>query len=453
MLSAPVSMLKIYNTLSGQKEEFVPQSGKKVKMYVCGPTVYDHSHLGHARAYVAMDVVRRYLEHLGYSVIYVVNFTDIDDKIINRCKQTGEDPSELTRRLINDYLRDMDSLGVMRASFYPKVSDHISEIHDAISRLIKSNKAYVSGGNVYFRVNPDGVGQLSKQKFSQLHAGARVAIDPGKENPADFALWKEDDEWGWDSPWGKGRPGWHIECSVMGLTYLGPTLDIHAGGNDLIFPHHECEILQSEALTGRPFCRYWMHNGMLQMGEEKMAKSLKNFITIREGVEEFGGGALRFYLVYTQYRKPLLFSRDALMESKVAFERLKGSIARLRFLDGKKTIDISKYEKGFYEAMNDDLNTRDAISVLFRLLEDAEDAGGDSRIRALALIESAQRILGFSDKGDEKGIERTIEFLLELRSEARRKKDFKTADLIRDKLRENGVAVEDLDEKSVWYWR
>ena len=444
-------MLRIHNTLSGQKEEFVPQSGRKVKMYVCGPTVYDQSHIGHARAYVAMDVTRRYLEHLGYSVFYAVNFTDIDDKILAKCKETGDDPALLSAQLIKDYLRDMDALSVKRASLYPKVSDHIHEIQEAIQRIVASGKAYVSGNSVYFRVNNEGVGPLSKQRFSELKAGARIAIDQAKENPADFALWKEDQEWGWQSPWGKGRPGWHIECSVMGLAYLGPTLDIHAGGNDLVFPHHECEILQSESLTGRPFCRYWMHNGMLQMGEEKMAKSLKNFITIQDGVKEFGADILRFYLVYTQYRKPILFSHEALAESKVALGRLKGAVARLRSIDGSKSVDVSRFEKGFYAAMDDDLNTRDAISVLFQLAEDAEGAGGESRSGALKLFDSAGEILGINWEGAGKGIEEVVDIMLELRSEARKRKDFETADHIRSRLKEIGIIVEDIDEKSTWH--
>lgn len=446
-------MLKIYNTLSRKKEEFVPQSGRKVKMYVCGPTVYDHCHMGHARAYVSADVTRRYLEHQGYSVIFLENFTDIDDKILDQAKRVGADPDELARQMITSYFRDMDALGVKRASFYPRVSDHIAEIHDAIRELIGKGRAYVSGTDVYFRVRTDHVGQLSRQKFYALRAGARVEVEPAKENPSDFALWKGDEEWGWDSPWGRGRPGWHIECSVMSLAYLGPTLDIHAGGTDIIFPHHECEILQSEALTGRPFVRYWMHNGMLQVGKEKMAKSLKNYFTVRDALERFDPDVIRFYLTHTHYRKPIIFSTEALKDAEVALHRLKSAAARLRGVEGDRDVNVAPYEKRFHAAMEDDLNTREAITTLFHLAEDVEGAGGESRVRALALFDTAGEVLGisFSRRGEE-NLDKVMNILMDVRARARSANDFKTADDIRSRLKDIGIVVEDIDRRSTWYW-
>jgi len=454
--------LRIYDTLTQKTRDFLTQgqeagnpADRKVKMYVCGPTVYDQAHTGHARAYVAFDIVRRWLEFSGYYVYHVENITDVDDKILNRVKEEGGDPDELAKRLTAEYLEDMDRLGIKRASFYTRVRDHIPEIHRDVLRLIEKGDAYEVKGSVYFRVGRLGDDHklpLSKNITGALRPGARIAVDEGKEHPADFALWKKDDEWGWESPWGKGRPGWHIECSTMAAQYLGPTLDIHGGGNDLIFPHHECETMQYEALTGSKFARFWMHNGMLNVNGEKMAKSLKNYFSVRQVLTEYDPEVLRFFLAYTQYRKPIEYSTQGLEEARSALRTLRGAVGRLRGEEGKKSVDVAKFRKEFAAAMDDDFNTREAIAALYGLATAAEGAGGDSRKDALALFDDAEKVLGVSwtpRGGKDEGL---MSLLLELRDAARKSKDFKTSDRIRDRLKEMGVVVEDKGGAQVWYY-
>src|SRR5512136_3124072 len=322
--------LRVYNTLSGGKEEFVPLRPGKVGMYVCGVTVYDYSHIGHARAYVAFDVILRYLRYLGYDVTYVRNYTDIDDKIIKRANSDGVPFYEISERFIKEFDRDMAELGVEVPDVQPKATEHLAEIISLVTTLIDKGYAYQAGGDVYFCVDKfASYLKLSKRNLEEMQAGARIEVDEKKRHPMDFALWKEAKagEPFWDSPWGKGRPGWHIECSAMSLKYLGETLDIHGGGQDLIFPHHENEIAQSEAATGRPFVRYWLHNGFVNINAEKMSKSLGNFFTIREVLEKYDREVLRFFLLSAHYRSPLDFSDQNLTEAEAGMERIYGALA------------------------------------------------------------------------------------------------------------------------------
>ncbi|MEW5761524.1 MAG: cysteine--tRNA ligase, partial [Candidatus Thermoplasmatota archaeon] len=322
--------MRFYNTLKRKNEEFIPISGNKVKFYVCGPTVYDYCHMGHARTYVFFDLVRRYLEYKGYTVIFVMNITDVDDKIINRAKEMGIDPLKLSKKFTDLFYEDLALLNIKKANIHPKVSEHMDEIIDIIKDLVEKGFGYEVDGNVYFSMDKvSAFGKLSKQSFDELLVGARVEPDPRKKNPKDFALWKKskEGEIGWHSPWGIGRPGWHIECSTMSMEYLGSTLDIHGGGMDLIFPHHECEILQSEAYTGKEFVRYWLHTGLLTIDKEKMSKSLGNFFTIKEVLEKYEPDVVRFFLLNAHYRSPLDFSDRALDEARESLERIRNFVS------------------------------------------------------------------------------------------------------------------------------
>lgn len=469
--------LMVHNTLTKQKEEFRPIHGKKVFMYVCGPTVYDYCHIGHARSYVAFDVIRRYMEHKGYTVIYVQNFTDVDDKIINRAKENGEDPLELSRRFTRAYFEDMDRLHVRRANIHPKVSDHIPEIIEMVSALIKKGHAYEVGGSVYFAVESakDKVGKLSNQTLEDLVAGSRVEIDESKRNPLDFALWKaaKPGEISWDSPWGKGRPGWHIECSTMSMQYLGATLDIHGGGMDLVFPHHESEILQSECYSGKDFAKYWLHNGFITINKEKMSKSLGNFFTVREVLDKYRPEVLRFFLLYTHYRSPIDFSDKLLDEAKQGYGRLVNTLQNLRDLSaelkgaqGSGGVDpavqtaVDGAKNKFYGAMDDDFNTREAIAAIFELSSAANDvlskktgAGQASVDAIISAYDDFGSILGLfhEHKKGQGGADKSnalIKLLLSVREDLRKKKDFASADAIRDKLKETGFLVEDAGAKT-----
>jgi len=471
-------LLRVYNTLTRKKEEFIPLNGKRVGMYVCGPTVYDYSHVGHARSYVAFDVIRRYLEYKGYTVIYIQNITDVDDKIIKRANELGEDPLSLSKRFTEAYFEDMEKLNVQRANIHPKVSDHIPEIIEFIDRLIKEGYAYEVDGNVYFSVSKaKDYGKLSHQPMENILAGARVEVDKNKRDPRDFALWKKvkPGEIFWESPWGKGRPGWHIECSAMAIKYLGPSIDIHGGGMDLIFPHHECEIAQSEAYTGKPFVKYWIHNGFVTINKEKMSKSLGNFFTIREVLEKYDGETLRFFLLSTHYRSQIDYSDKHLQEAKQALQRIRGAINKLKTLikqsreeskepseEERELIEqVRKSKQKFMDAMDDDFNTREAMPAIFELTRMVNSLDTSSRISRSTLEEALQtynefgQILGLFQEEerretDEETVGKLVDILIELRNRFRKEKDWETADYIRERMREAGILLEDSREGTTW---
>ena len=374
--------MKIYNTMTRKKEEFIPLEEGKVKMYVCGPTVYNFIHLGNARPFTVFDTLRRYFEYRGYEVTYIQNFTDVDDKIIKRSHEEGISPEEVAEKYIKEYFIDCDGLGIKRATVHPQVTDNIENIIVFVQDLIDKGYAYEAGGDVLFRTRKfKEYGKLSHQNIEELELGARIDVDDKKEDPLDFVLWKakKDGEPGWQSPWGEGRPGWHIECSVMSNRYLGNTIDIHAGGQDLQFPHHENEIAQSECRNGHTFARYWMHNGYINVDGEKMSKSLGNFFTVRDISEKYDLGLVRFFLLATQYRNPVNFSDTVLEQAKAGLERLTNARDNAEFIlgnlddsglrDEEKDLaaGLDKYRDRFIEAMDDDLNTADAISVIFEL--------------------------------------------------------------------------------------
>ena len=442
--------LSVYNTLSKLKEKFESISDNSVTFYLCGVTVYDDCHIGHARAYVSFDIVRRYLEYLGYSVTFVQNFTDIDDKIIKRANELNITHTELTEKYIDHYYRDMDKLGVKRATRYPKATKYIGDMISLIKTLIDKGIAYELNGDVCFSIDafPD-YGKLSKKVLDELEAGNRVDVDEDKRNPLDFVLWKraKEGEPSWGSPWGQGRPGWHIECSAMAIKELGPSIDIHAGGIDLIFPHHENEIAQSESCTGKPFAKYWMHNGFVNIKNEKMSKSLGNFITLQEILSRYPGEVMRFYLIKSHYRSMLNFSPDGVEEAKQALIRLHQTLKTVKV---EAVADVYKeqfeqYENAFHEAMSDDFNTPEAIGVLFEMskLVNKSQSG-------VSILRNLGKILGlFYDDIIDDDIEITAELktLLDKRLAAKKAKDFKTADEIRDVLLQDyQLTVEDTRE-------
>jgi cysteinyl-tRNA synthetase len=489
--------LKVYNTLSGGKEEFVPLSPGKVGMYVCGVTVYDFSHIGHARANVVFDVISRYLRYLGYDVTYVRNYTDIDDKIINRANGEGVPFNEISERFIREFDRDMGELGLDVPEIQPKATEHIVDIISIISKLMEKGYAYQAGGDVYYCVEKfaDYL-KLSKRNLDEMQAGARIEVDQRKRHPMDFALWKESkpEEPFWDSPWGKGRPGWHIECSAMSMKYLGETFDIHGGGKDLIFPHHENEIAQSEAATGRPFARYWLHNGFVNINAEKMSKSLGNFFTIREVLEKYDREVLRFFLISAHYRSPLDFSDQNLNEAEAGMERIYSALAGVEVTIGKGDGDLNavvdknmlnsaelelsekcdSIMERFEEAMNDDFNTALAIANLFDLVRSvnraiSEEGGTSPAGRALfsgvrARMKDIGGVLGlFQSEPDDylarikskklsgsEMSEEEIERLILERTAARKSKDFKRSDEIRDYLSERNIQLLDGPEGTTW---
>jgi cysteinyl-tRNA synthetase len=463
--------LHLYNTLTRQKEEFIPLTPGQVRMYVCGPTVYADAHIGHAMAAIVFDMVRRYLIYRGYEVHFATNFTDVDDKIIRRANQTGQDPIQMAQHYADEYLRHLGDLNVLPADIYPKVSETMPQIIQFVQGLIDKGFAYPLDGDVYFRVTrDDDYGKLSGRKLEEALAGTRVAEDERKEHPGDFALWKgaKPGEPAWPSPWGPGRPGWHIECSAMCLHHLGDQIDIHGGGNDLIFPHHENEIAQSESLTGKPFARYWMHNGMLQLAGEKMSKSLGNLITIDEFLKEHSSDALRLLIFTGHYRKPVVFNAESIAGAERALARLAGG---LRPSTGHKTVGpeadalreaCENARAGFVAAMDDDFNTASAIATLFELvraLNAAREAGvsgpfysaAQSTLRELAgvlgitfqvqTVETAQADVAAAP---------FIDLLVEVRSEMRAIKQWAAADKIRDRLKELGVVLEDTPTGTQW---
>ncbi|NLT94172.1 MAG: cysteine--tRNA ligase [Clostridia bacterium] len=463
--------LEVYNTLTKKKESFVPKEEGHVRMYVCGPTTYNFIHLGNARPIVVFDTIRRYLEYLGYKVTYVQNFTDVDDKIINRANEEGQEPLQLSAKYIDEYFKDADRLKVKRANIHPKVSEHMEDIINFIKGLEEKGYAYEVDGDVYFSVRKFAdYGKLSGRSIDDLLSGARVEVDQKKNDPLDFALWKKakKGEPAWPSPWGEGRPGWHIECSAMSCKYLGQEFDIHGGGYDLVFPHHENEIAQTEALTEAPMARYWLHNGFITINQEKMSKSLGNFFLLREILEKFDPMVVRFYLLSTHYRSPLDFDNEKLEVAQKGLERLKNSYFQLNnglknagsFPNGDKLkAAAQKCRSEFEEAMNDDFNTALAIASLFDLAREVNtylketDLDKESLLAAKEVFEDLLQVLGIVFAGHEvsdKKLDELINLAISLRQKARAAKDFATADWLRDRLKTAGVILEDSPQGTNW---
>jgi cysteinyl-tRNA synthetase len=451
-------MIRISNTMTRTKEEFVPLVPGEVRMYVCGVTVYDYSHIGHARSAMVFDVIRRYFTFKGYRVTFVKNYTDVDDRIIKRANDAGVTAREFAERFIAAEREDMASLGVLAPDVDPKATEHVPEMLDLIERLTKSGHAYPVDGDVYFAIRSfPPYGRLSGKNLDDLLAGARVEVDERKRDPRDFALWKaaKPGEPAWDSPWGRGRPGWHIECSAMAMKYLGVSFDLHGGGEDLIFPHHECEIAQAEACTGKTFARYWVHNGMVNMGKEKMSKSLGNTLNIREIVKRHTPDTLRLWMLGTHYRNMIEWSEERVEESKRAFERLSRLVhdaAAVR--DGGPAAPLpqafAEFRPRFERAMDDDFNTSQALGVLFdfgRALADARDRGAESRGAFVAGVDELVRlgrVLGlFAGEAATDGPPHQVQELLTARHDARARRDFKRSDEIRDEIARLGWLVED----------
>ncbi len=459
--------MKVYNTLSRQKEEFSPQ-GDEVKMYVCGVTPYSDCHIGHAMSYVIFDVIRRYLQFRGYKVKYVQNITDIDDKIIDRANKLGVSTHELAEKYTNSYFEDMDALNIGRADIYPKATEVIPDMIEMIQGLVDKGYAYPAEGSVYFRVrNVLDYGKLSHRSLESMMTTEGALGSDDKESPTDFVLWKtaKPGEPTWESPWGQGRPGWHIECSAMSLKYLGDTLDIHGGGQDLIFPHHENEITQSESFTGvKPFVKYWMHNGLLQLSGEKMSKSLGNLIAIKEALDRYSADAIRIFILHSHYRSPLTYSEDALEAAARGAERLLRIISRDAATSGKgEALDAEPYYDKFIEAMDDDFNTPQALGILFDLARAINQAGdsGNSIIKAQRVfVELAQKVLGLKLNPFDSflrlpipEIEPLVNFLVEARHALRRVKRFELADEIRIALKELDIILEDATKGTTPIWK
>lgn len=463
-------MIQIYNTLTRKKEEFIPIEEGKVSMYVCGPTVYNYIHIGNARPVIAFDTVRRYLQYRGYEVKYISNFTDVDDKIIRAANELGEDVRELTDRFIDAYFEDVEALGCARADAHPRVTDHIEDIVKFIEVLVEKDYAYESNGDVYFRTTKfDGYGKLSHQSIDELRVGARIEKNEQKDNALDFALWKKakDGEVAWDSPWGKGRPGWHIECSVMAREHLGDTIDIHAGGQDLTFPHHENEIAQSEAMTGKTFANYWMHNGYINVENEKMSKSLGNFITVTDIRKQIDPKVLRFFMLSVHYRHPINFSQELVESAANGLERIETAYANVKYRMAHSTnladdttpwMDkIQEQVDAFTRAMDDDFNTANGIAAIFELaklanvylLEEQTDLEVLKRFEKE--LQQLMNILGIElGQQEEASLDGRIDQLIEERLEARKNRDFARADEIRDLLQAEGIVLEDTAQGTRW---
>lgn len=460
--------MKILNTLTRRKEEFKPINEGKVGIYVCGPTVYDNIHIGNARPMIVFDTLRRYLEYKGYEVNYVSNFTDVDDKIIKRANAEGVDASVISERYIAEVKKDMAALNVREATTHPKATEEIPDMIEMVKTLIEKDYAYEVNGTVYFRTRKfKDYGKLSKKNIDDLRSGNRDLLVSGideKEDPLDFVLWKpkKEGEPSWPSPWGDGRPGWHLECSVMSKKYIGDVIDIHAGGEDLIFPHHENEIAQSEAANGTEFARYWMHNGFLKINNEKMSKSLGNFFTVREIAEKYPLQVIRFFMLSAHYRSPLNFSAELVEASKNGLERILTAVDRLKSINGtdgdvdKSVADeMDAFVKKYEDAMDDDLNTADAISVIFELVKYAnvnvtEESSKATVELVLNTIEKLCDILGIITEKKEEILDSDIEALIEERQAARKAKNFARADEIRDQLSSMGIILEDTREGVKW---
>lgn len=464
--------MKVFNSLTNKKEEFIPIDKNEVKMYSCGPTVYNYFHIGNARPFIIFDTLRRYLEYTGYKVKFVQNFTDIDDKMIKNANSEGITVAELAERFIKEYFIDAKGLNIREATVHPKATENIGAIIDTVKRLEEKGYAYNVNGNVYFRTSKfKEYGKLSHQPLEELESGARIEVNTDKENPMDFVLWKnkKEGEPYWESPWGQGRPGWHIECSAMVNKYLGETIDIHSGGKDLIFPHHENEIAQSEAANGKPFANYWLHNGFINVDNRKMSKSEGNFFTVRDIVKEFSYITIRFFMLSAHYRSPINFSRDLIIQADTGLKRIYNTIDNLKFvLSHSKDSEMTAEEKNalaafevyrdkFKEAMDDDLNTADAIAHIFSLIREvnsAVDTDGcyskEYLEKAISLIDELLTVLGLEYKEEEDSLTKEVEELIEKRQQARKEKNFALADEIRDKLTGMGIVLEDTRQGVKW---
>ncbi len=482
--------IRVFNTMTGRKEDFKPLEDGKVGMYVCGPTVYDHSHIGHARAAIVFDVIFRYLRFRGYDVTYARNYTDVDDKIIKKSIEENISAAEVAERYTMSYDEDMEALGVERPTVTPRVSEHIPDIIEVVNTLVEKDFAYPSGGDVFYSVRKfHGYGKLSKQNLDEIREGARVDVNEDKEDPADFALWKaaKPGEPHWSSPWGEGRPGWHIECSVMSGKYLGKTFDIHGGGKDLIFPHHENEIAQSEAANGQEMVRYWLHNGFVNINKEKMSKSLGNFFTIKQILERYNPEVIRWFLFSVHYRSPVDFSDQNLNEAEMNLDRFYEALAKIKDLsasrgvgekapaDGPLAEATARLEPGFIEAMDDDFNTALALGNFHDMLrlvnQNLNDQDFLKQPGAVALLEKAAgemvrlgRVFGILQEDAQEYLKKKhdkamaglkigpdeIERMIAERAEARKSKDFKRADAIRAELLEQGIVLEDTPGGTIW---
>ncbi|GAK43084.1 cysteine--tRNA ligase [Paenibacillus urinalis] len=460
--------LHIYNTLTRSKDVFTPQESGKVKMYVCGPTVYDYIHIGNARPMIFFDVVRSYLETVGNDVNYVVNFTDVDDKLIKKAEQTGLTVTQVADRFIKAYYEDLDGLGIPRATHNPRVTENMDLIIDFIDQLFKEGIAYENGGDVYYRTHkfPE-YGKLSKQNLDELQFGIRIGVDERKENPQDFVLWKaaKPGEIYWESPWGPGRPGWHIECSAMARKLLGDTLDIHGGGQDLQFPHHECEVAQSEVLTGKPLANYWMHNGFIRIDNEKMSKSLGNGILVKDLRNLYRREAIRYFMLSTHYRNPLNFSEDIMQQAENSVDRIAIAVNNVKHRLGTVTLDQPVSEKlksrlseilaSFHEKMQDDFNTPDAITAVFEWVNEVNSllqAEVTNRAELEAVLTTFDEMNGVLRiyTSDEDDLHEDVEKLIAERNEARKTKNWARADEIRDELTAMGIVIEDTAQGIRW---
>lgn len=459
--------MRLYNTLTGQKEEFVSLEDKKVKFYSCGPTVYNFFHIGNARPFIIFDALRNFLEYIGYKVTFVQNFTDIDDKTINKANLEGISLNELCKRYISEYFTDAHGLDIKDADFHPKATDNIDAIIEIIEKLEEKGLAYESNGDVYFSTRKfKEYGKLSKQNLDQLESGNRVNLSEKKDDPLDFVLWKgkkSENEPSWFSKWGQGRPGWHIECSAMANKYLGKTIDIHSGGQDLIFPHHENEIAQSEGANGVPFAKYWLHNGYININNNKMSKSHNNFFTVREIAEKYGYEPIRFFMLSSHYRNPINFSKELIEQSKNALTRLNNCIENLEYLianpaDKPETANIDflqKYKSEFIEALEDDFNTAIAISVIFELVKEINNfvltpKPVSQLKKCLNMLLELCGVLSLLKKDRTSEINFEIEELIQRRENARKEKDFALADEIRDELSSLGIILEDTKQGVKW---
>ena len=465
--------MRFYNDLTMQKEDFVPIQEGKVSMYSCGPTVYNYIHVGNARPIIMFDVLRRYLEYRGYEVTFVQNFTDVDDKIIKKANEEGVSSADIAEKYIAEYWNDVKALGVREATVHPKATENIPQIIELVQTLIDKGYAYEAGGDVYYRTAKfRDYGKLSHQNLDDLMHGARVEVNDVKEDPMDFALWKaaKPGEPAWESPWGMGRPGWHIECSAMSNRYLGKTIDIHTGGKDLVFPHHENEIAQSEAANGVPFVHYWLHNGFINVDNKKMSKSLGNFFTVREAAAVYGYDCIRMFMLMSHYRSPLNYSTDVLEQAQAALDRLKTAKENLDFFakngkDGDLTeadaafaAGLDKYRQRFVEVMDDDFNTADAVSVIFELVRDVNAAVSPAADPTKALAAACRDIflelcgvLGIPFGAEEKDLDAEIEEKIAARQAARKAKNWAEADRIRDELKAAGIILEDTPQGVKWH--
>ena len=455
--------MKIYNTLTRSKEELKTVKEGEVGIYACGPTVYNFIHIGNARPLCVFDVLRRYLEWRGYKVNFVQNFTDIDDKLIKKANEEGITVPEVAERYIDEFWTDVKGMNIREATVHPRATENIDAILSIIEKLVEKGFAYAANGDVYFRAKKfNDYGKLSHQPLEDLEAGARIDIAEHKENPMDFALWKgaKPGEPAWPSPWGDGRPGWHIECSAMSQRYIGETIDIHCGGQDLVFPHHENEIAQSEAASGKDFAHYWMHNGYINVDNRKMSKSLNNFFTVREVAGVYGYEPIRYLMISSHYRSPINYSAEIIEQSRNALDRLYNCRENLVFRmksaeSGEKTVDFSQFVDEFIIAMDDDLNTADAIAALFNLTREINTMLGGNPTKedceeALRVFTELSGVLGLVYNVKEDNIDEQVEEMIRQRTEARKNRDFATADAIRDKLKELGITLEDTPQGVKW---